>query len=69
MPDRVLESVPARDLRDERHVEAQRVLLDDAGLVLDPPHAAVEALEDRPRMVVVVGGEARGAQHRGHRGE
>ena len=34
---RVLQAVPARDLRDERDVEAQRVLLDDARLVLDPP--------------------------------
>ena len=28
-------------------VEAQRVLLDDVGHVLDPADAAVEALEDR----------------------
>ena len=45
------------------------MLLDDARLVLDPAHAAVEALEDRPRVVVMVGGQPCGTQHGGHRGE
>ena len=66
---RILQTIPARDLGQQRHVEAQRVLLDDARLVLDPAHAAVEALEDRPRVVVMVGGQPRGTQHGGHRGE
>ena len=67
--ERVLQAVPARDLREQGDVEPQPVLLDQFRRGLNATERAVEPLEDRPGAVAVVGGESGGAQHRGHVGE
>jgi hypothetical protein len=67
--ERILEAIPARDLRQQGLSEAQLRLLHPPRSPLDQADAAVEALEDRPMPLVLAGGQARGAQHRRHAGE
>lgn len=58
---RVLEAIPARDLRQQRDVEPQLLLLDESRHGRHAADRAVESLEDRPGALMVVGGQSGGA--------